>query len=51
MKKILLFTFLCSAPFFFSCETEDEENGELCEMCDTHCCDQLGTENCCCSGI
>jgi len=38
---------------FFSCEKDANHNHdstqEVCEMCNSHCCEQLGTENCCCA--
>jgi len=51
IKKIFFFGFLVTCPFLFSCETEDGDAGEVCEICDSHCCEQVGTEDCCCSGM
>ena len=41
--------------FFFSCEKNEDDNHEskqdLCEMCNSDCCEQIGTVNCCCSSV
>ncbi len=53
MKKLLLL--FIPLAFLFSCEKDDDHNHEsekvVCEMCNSHCCDQVGTENCCCAGM
>ncbi len=41
--------------FFFSCEKNEDDNHEskqdLCEMCNSDCCEQIGTVNCCCYSV
>jgi len=49
MKKIFFCSLLFFSPFFFSCEKEEGDNNDVCEICDSYCCGQLGTEDCCCS--
>ena len=53
MKKILIL--IIPLAFLFSCEKDDDHNHEpekvVCEMCNSQCCDQVGTENCCCAGM
>ena len=50
MKKLIFLIIPCLL-YFVSCETEDGDAGEVCEICDSHCCEQVGTEDCCCSGM
>ena len=51
MRKIILYFLICVSPILFSCEEDEEINIDLCEICESDCCDKVGTEDCCCSGI
>ena len=48
----LIIAFFSFSSFFVSCENEQDFPAELdkCDVCNsTSCCDQINTENCCCS--
>ena len=50
--SILMMCFISFSSFFVSCDKDDDsnENIETCNVCgSTGCCDQINTENCCCS--
>jgi len=55
MKKLVITAFLFSGLLFISCEKEDQNHDHLeqqiCEVCSSYCCEQVGTENCCCSDM
>ena len=48
MKKIFALSFFLI--FLISCEKDLPVSiDKNCEICNTECCEQVGTENCCCS--
>ena len=50
--SVLMICFLSFSTFFTSCDKDDDvnENTDICTFCGTtSCCDQINTENCCCS--
>ena len=54
ISKISIIALLLLTPFFFSCEKEehnddDHNNMELCEICNSYCCEQASTPDCCCN--
>ena len=55
MKKYIFLFFMLVGSVLISCEKDDDHkhnSGEdVCEICNSDCCDQVGTENCCCFGI
>ena len=52
IKQLSLVCILSVVTFIFSCEKDNDNKDDsqgLCEICNSHCCDQIGTESCCCS--
>ena len=51
----VIVSLLFITTFFSSCKKDEDPNHdamqEVCEMCNSHCCEQVGTENCCCVGM
>ena len=51
ISKINIITIILLTPFLYSCEKETDNNSkiETCEICNSYCCDQVGTPDCCCN--
>ena len=54
ISKISIISLLLLTPLFFACEKETDDNNdhnkiETCEICNSYCCDQVGTPDCCCN--